>query len=148
MPFPREIDEGRVMRGQEIAKVEGQIKRLDDVTYSVNSQSGHGLYTVVKGSRDWRCSCPDHMYREVKCKHIWACEFSLKLHDKVRENVVIQPVTINVCLYCKSPSIVKNGMRHNKYGDLQVFQCNSCGRDLTINIGFEHMKHNPHAVTT
>jgi len=39
-------------------------------------------------------------------------------------------------------------MRHNKYGDLQVFQCNSCGRDLTINIGFEHMKHNPHAVTT
>ena len=35
------------MRGQEIAKVEGQIKRLDDSTYQVNSQSGHGLYTVV-----------------------------------------------------------------------------------------------------
>jgi transposase-like protein len=148
MPFPREIDEARVMRGQEIAKLDGQIKRLDDVTYQVNSQSGHGLYTVVRGSRDWRCSCPDHMYREVKCKHIWACEFSLKLRDKVRENVVIQPVTVNVCLYCQSSSIVKNGMRHNKYGDIQVFQCNSCGRDFTLNIGFEHMKHNPHAVTT
>jgi hypothetical protein len=59
MPFPREIDERRVMRGQEIAKL-GQIKRLDDTSYEVNSQSGHGLYTVVRGSRDWRCSCPDH----------------------------------------------------------------------------------------
>ena len=92
MPFPREVDEGRAMRGQEIAKVEGQIKRLDDSTYQVSSQSGHGLYTVVKGSRDWRCSCPDHVYREVKCKHIYACEFSLKLRNKVRENVVIEPV--------------------------------------------------------
>jgi len=148
MPFPRQVDEGRVMRGQEIAKLEGQIKRLDDTTYQVNSQSGHGLYTVVKGSRDWRCSCPDHMYREVKCKHIWGVEFSLKLRDKVQENVVIQPIAINACLYCQSQSIVKNGLRHNKCGDIQVFQCNSCGRDFTINFGFEHMKHNPHAVTT
>ncbi len=148
MPFRREIDEGRVIRGQQIAKVEGQIKRLDDSTYQVNSQTGHGLYTVVKGSRDWRCSCPDHIYREVKCKHIWACELSLKLRDKVRENVVIQPITINACLYCESSNIVKNGLRHNKYGDIQVFQCNSCRRDFTINIGFERMKHNPHAVTT
>ena len=76
MPFPHEVDEARVMKGQEIAKVDGQIRRLDDATYSVNSQSGHGPYTVVKGSRDWRCSCPDHTYREVKCKHIWAVEFS------------------------------------------------------------------------
>jgi putative transposase len=148
MPFPREIDEGRVMRGQEIARLEGQIKRLDESTYEVNSQSGHGLYTVVKGYRDWSCSCPDHVYREVKCKHIWGVEFSLKLRDKVRENVVIQPIAINTCLYCQSASIVKNGLRHNKYGDIQVFQCNSCGRDFTVNLGFEHMKHNPHAVTT
>lgn len=148
MPFPRQVDEARVMRGQEIAKLDHQIKRLDESTYQVNSQSGHGLYTVVKQSRDWRCSCPDHMYREVKCKHIWAVEFSNKLRDKVRENVIIQPVTIKACLYCQSPSVVKHGMRHNKYGDIQVFQCNACGRDFTINLGFERMKHNPHAVTT
>ncbi len=148
MPFRREIDEGRVMRGQMIAKVDGQIKRLDDTTYQVNSQSGNGLYTVVRGSRDWRCSCPDHMYREVKCKHIWGVEFSLKLRNKVRENVIIQPVSVSTCLYCQSPQIVKNGLRHNKYGDIQVFQCNSCGRDFTINFGFERMKHDPHAVTT
>jgi transposase-like protein len=149
MGFPKAVDEGRVMRGQEIAKVEGQISRLDDSTYRVNSQSGHGLYTVINnGKYGWRCSCPDHIYREVKCKHIWAVEFSLKLRAQVQENVVIQPIAINACLYCQSKRIVRNGLRHNKYGDIQVFQCNSCGRDFTANFGFERMKHNPHAVTT
>ncbi len=136
------------MRGQQIAKLDHQIKRLDDKTYQVNSQSGHGLYTVVKGYRDWRCSCPDHMYRELKCKHIWAIEFSLKLRDRVRENVVIQPVTINTCLYCQSKDIIRDGLRHNKCGDIQVFNCKSCGRYFTLNLGFEHMKHNPHGITT
>ncbi len=136
------------MRGQVIAKLTDQVKRLDDKTYQVNSQSGHGLYTVVKGYRDWRCSCPDHMYREVKCKHIWAIEFSLKLRDKVRENVVIQPVTIDSCLYCQSENIIRDDLRHNKCGGIQVFNCKSCGRYFTLNLGFEHMKHNPHGITT
>jgi transposase-like protein len=148
MPFPREIDEGRVMRGQEIAKLEGQIKRLDETTYQVNSQFGHGLYTVVRGTRDWRCSCPDHIYREVKCKHIWACEFSLKLRDKVRENVVVQPITINTCLFCHSNNLKKFGVRHNKYGDLQRFLCSDCHRTFSVNLGFERMKHSPQGITT
>jgi hypothetical protein len=133
MGSQRKIDEGRVMRGQEIAKLESQIKRLDDSTYQVNSQSGHGIYSVVRNSHiplGWRCSCPDHIYREVKCKHIWAVEFSLRLRAKVHENVVIQPVAINACLYCQSNLIVRHGVRHNKYGDIQVFQCNSCNRDF------------------
>lgn len=147
MPFPSQVDEGRVMRGQEIAKL-GQIKRLDELTYQVNSQSGQGLYTVVKGSRDWRCSCPDHMYRELKCKHIYACEFSLKLRIKVRESLVIQPVTVNACLYCQSTNIGKDGVRHNKCGDIQIFNCKACGRYFTVNLGFERTKHNPQGITT
>jgi transposase-like protein len=148
MPFPRQIDEARVMRGQEISKLEGQIARLDDTTYQVNSQSGHGQYTVVKGSRDWRCSCPDHIYREVKCKHIWAVDFSLRLREKVKENLVLEPVAINACIFCKSSSIIRDGLRHNKSGDIQVFNCKSCNRYFTVNIGFEKMKHNPQGITT
>jgi transposase-like protein len=147
MAPPKQIDEGRVMRGQEIAKIEGQIKRLDDSTYQVNSQSGHGLYTVSR-TRGWRCSCPDHIYREVKCKHIWAVQFSVELRDRVKENIVIQPITVNACLYCQSPQITKDGLRHNRCGDLQIFNCKECGRYFTINIGFEKMKHNPHGITT
>jgi transposase-like protein len=146
MPFPREIDEGRVMRGQEVAKL-GRIKRLDDQTYEVESQSGHGLYTVVRGSRDWRCSCPDHIYREVKCKHIWAVQFSQAIRKEVSESVVIKPLDMQVCVYCSSKELVKDGLRHNKNGDIQRFTCKSCGKRFVRNIGFEHLKATPQIVT-
>ncbi len=148
MPFRREIDEGRVMRGQQISKLEGQVSRVDDRTYQVKSQSGHGLYTLVKGYRDWRCSCPDHIYREIKCKHIWAVEFSLRLREKVKENVLLEPVIINACIFCKSQAIIKDGLRRNKSGAIQIFNCKACGRYFTVNLGFERMKHNPQGITT
>ena len=146
MPFPREIDEGRVMRGQEIAKL-GQIKRVDHRTYQVNSQSGQGLYTVVRGPRDWRCSCPDHIYREIKCKHIWAVQFSQAIRKTVGESVVIKPLDMQVCLYCSSKELVKDGVRHNKNGDIQRFTCKSCGKRFVRNMGFEHLKATPQIVT-
>jgi transposase-like protein len=148
MRFQKEADEGRVMRGQEIAKHEGQIKRLDAETYQVASQSGHGFYTVVRRDGVWGCSCPDHVYREVKCKHLWAVEFSLKLRAHVHENVVLQPVSVDTCLYCQSFQLIKSGLRHNKSGDIQKFRCLTCGRYFTVNIGFERMKHNPQGITT
>jgi transposase-like protein len=142
------IDEARVMRGEEIAKLDGQISRLDDQTYQVKSQSGSGLYTVVHQVKGWRCSCPDHIYREVRCKHIWAVEFSLRLRETVKEHIALEPVTINACIYCKSQSIYKDGLRHNKTGTIQIFYCRSCDRYFTVNLGFEKMKHNPQGITT
>ncbi len=136
------------MRGQEIAKL-GQINRIDDSTYQVNSQSGRGQYTVVKRSKAWRCSCPDHIYRETKCKHIWAVQFSAELRDRVRESAVtIQPLTVYACLYCQSKNVGKDGLRHNKSGTIQIFNCKTCGRYFTVNLGFEKMKHNPQGITT
>ena len=96
MSFSRQISEIRVMRGQEISKLQGQITRLDDHAYQVKSQSGHGVYTVVGDTHGWRCSCPDHIYRDVKCKHIWAVQFSLRLRETVKENIVLQPVVTDV----------------------------------------------------
>jgi putative transposase len=136
------------MRGQAIYKLGTQMKRLDAEMYQVNSQSRHGFYTVAKRDGVWDCSCPDRIYRDVKCKHIWAVEFSLKLRDHVRENVVIHPVTVSACLFCQSPNIIRDGLRHNKSGDIQVFNCKTCGRYFTVNLGFERMKHNPQGITT
>jgi transposase-like protein len=138
----------RQERGKKIAGSPSQIQRVDGVSYKVNSQSGNGAYDVHFSTIDgWKCSCPDHTYRDVKCKHICAVEFSLKIREVVQPTV-IEPVEIDTCLYCKSPLIVKDGVRRNKYGDLQIWNCKSCGRYFTINVGFEHMKHNPQGVTT
>jgi transposase-like protein len=43
---------------------------------------------------------------------------------------------------------VKDGIRHNKCGDIQIFCCKHCGKYFTFNVGFERMKHNPQAITS
>jgi putative transposase len=132
-----------------IAEKSNQIIRLDEQFYKVASQSGHGTYTVVKKKKSsgWVCDCPDFQYRNVQCKHVWAVQFSQAVRHEV-ESRVIEPISFEACLFCKSPEIIKWGMRHNKYGDIQRFSCKSCGRSFTVNLGFEGMKHNPQAITT
>lgn len=142
------LSESRVMRGQAIVKLGDQVKRLDDQTYQVTSQSGHGLYTVVKHERAWRCSCPDHIYREIKCKHIWAVVFSRALRAEVSQQVVIKPLDNQVCIRCASQNIMKHGLRHNQSGNIQRYMCNDCGKWFSLNLGFERMKASPQAITS
>ncbi len=144
------MTDNREMRGKAIAEKPNQIMRLDERFYKVNSQSGHGMYNVTKKkeSTGWLCDCPDFTHRHNQCKHIWAVQFSLRLRQQV-EARVIEPMTdIHACLFCKSEQIIKWGLRHNKYGDIQRFSCKSCNKSFTVNLGFERMKHNPQAITT
>jgi len=140
--------EARIMKGQQIARLEGQIERQNEYTYRVHSQSGNGSYNVQRMELGWSCSCPDYIYRGVKCKHIYAVEISLKLRQAVQTRV-IEPITsIESCIHCTSDRLIKWGIRHNKYGDIQKFSCKSCGKYFTVNLGFERMKHNPQGITT
>jgi transposase-like protein len=139
----------RETRGLEIAKAkESQITRIDASTYNVLSQSGNGEYAVCLSEDEWRCECPDHRFRGVKCKHIWAVEFSLKIREQVRKNLVIEEVTISNCVFCHSSNIKKFGVRKNKCGNIQRFLCVDCEKTFSVNIGFEKMKHNPQAITS
>jgi putative transposase len=140
----------REERGKMIAEKPNQIQRLDERFYKVASQNGNGMYDVIKKkeSTGWLCTCPDFEYRNVVCKHIWAVQISLRIRQQVAARV-IEPITdIHACLFCKSKSIIKWGLRHNRYGDIQKFSCKSCGKFFTVNIGFEKMKHSPQAITT
>jgi len=143
-------ENGRKLRGLAIAQSANQVIRMDDRFYRVASQSGDGMYDVARSkyySIRWVCNCPDFLYRQVKCKHIWAVEFSLKLRAVVKPTV-IEPIEVDACVYCKSKAIVRDGQRHNQFGDIQKWNCRACGRYFTINVGFERMKHNPQGVTT
>jgi hypothetical protein len=64
----------RQQEGELKALAKGSIKILDDGNYIVNSQSGNGSYNVQLTTLGFVCSCPDHIYRGVKCKHIHAIE--------------------------------------------------------------------------
>jgi transposase-like protein len=144
----KELEERREQRGLEIVNKESQITRINDTVYKVLSQSGHGEYMVCFSRNEWHCECPDHRFRDVKCKHIWAVTFSLKMREHVRQNVVIEEVSVSCCKLCHSSNIKRFEVRHNKSGDIQRFQCADCGKTFSVNIGFERMKHNPQAITS
>ena len=69
------------------------------------------------------------------------------MHRKVREDVVIDEVSIAACKHCQSSHIVKIGIRHNASGDVQVFKCKECRHKLSFNLGFEKMRATPDQIT-
>ena len=65
----------------------------------------------------------------------------------LHENIIIQPIEINSCLFCQGKNLKKFGLRHNKYGDIQRFLRADCNRTFSVNLGFERMKLNPQGIT-
>ena len=144
----KQLTTSREERGQTIAKLSNQIQRVEENLYTVKSQSGNGDYCVTKVCGEWLCECPDNRYRHVKCKHIFAVEFSSQIRKEVQINRVIQEVNVQNCQYCGSSNLKKDGIRRNKAGAIQKFYCRDCHHYFTINIGFEKMKHSPQAITS
>jgi transposase-like protein len=137
----------REQQGLIIANMSGAVKRISDMKYIVKSQNGGGEYDVCSMDLGWVCSCPDHKFRGVKCKHIFAVEISFALHKEV-EVARIEPLEIHTCIHCNSSNIVKDGLRHNKHGDIQKYNCRECNRYFTINLGFERMCATPQTITS
>ncbi len=157
----------RETKGKEIASKDNQIRRIDEFTYSVRSQTRHVNYSVVKTKTGFVCSCPDHKFRKVCCKHIHSVEFSIKLREQVRKQnkvtiefsiklreqvrkqnkVTIEPITIQSCSFCNSDNNKKSEIRHNKSGNIQRFSCTDCNKTFSINLEFEKMKSSPEIIT-
>jgi transposase-like protein len=138
----------RQERGEAIAKLENQIRRIDANTYTVKSQSNNGEYHISKSENGWICECPDHTYRHVRCKHIFAVEFSVSFRTEVAVRRIEPVDNLSECVFCGSSNIVKDGVRKNKAGTIQKFYCRDCDHYFTFNIGFEKMKHSPQAITS
>jgi putative transposase len=137
----------RQEQGRIISQMNDAINRINDTCYTVNSQSGNGSYNVNANELGWNCSCKDHLYRGVKCKHIYAVELSFAIRKQV-EITKIEPISISNCILCKSANIVKDGLRHNKHGDIQKHNRRDCNHYFTINLGFERMRATPQIITS
>ena len=134
-------------RGKLIFEDNG-VKRINGNRYEVRSQSGNGTYKILFGSKGRACDCPDYQTRNVKCKHIHAVEFFLKLRNEVKVNVTIAPVSVSSCVKCHFEDIEKFGVRRNKKTEIQRFRCRACWKTFSLNLGFEKMRNNPKAITT
>jgi len=140
--------EARKVRGQAIAQVESNVRRIDETEYKVKSQSGHGEYQVISTEAGWFCSCPDALTRVLKCKHIFAVELSLELRRRIENSTRVVPLDFQSCLSCGSEKIIKHGVRKNKNSQIQRYECNQCGKWFVKNLGFERMAASPQAITS
>jgi transposase-like protein len=146
MMTKEELEQRREQKGQEIAK-NGSVKRIDEFTYTVKSQSGNSDYTVSKKRNNWICNCADHFYRHALCKHILGVMISLALRTEVAIRRIEPIENLTECIFCGSSDIMKWGIRKNKEYDIQTFICKGCNRKFSFNVGFEKMKHDPKAIT-
>jgi hypothetical protein len=72
--------DAREQKGLEIAALSKV--RKNSRGWVVPSQSGSGAYEVRLDTGTPQCSCPDFGIRGLKCKHIYAVEFTIKRKTK------------------------------------------------------------------
>jgi transposase len=82
----------RDVRGKAIADKGSQIKKVNDHSFKVKSQSGNGFYEVKATESGMICDCPDFVYRGGKCKHIAATRYYLEIEKDTPEGVVTEKV--------------------------------------------------------
>ncbi len=147
------IENPREIRGVQIAAKGNEIKRLNSSTYKVRSQSTPDKwYLVVKNDlNEWTCECPDHIQRQVTCKHIYSTRYSLDLRQKVTErNLNLgseNAVNDQICPKCSSTEIVKDGVRKTKNRNVQRYTCKLCHFRFIPSNAFMKVKSTPQAIT-
>src|SRR5437660_11941627 len=83
----------RQMKALTIVGQSDQIKRINAVTYKVKSQSSDVWYDVVHEYKlGWTCSCPDHIFRKVECKHILSVYTSKELRHNIVNNSDVREI--------------------------------------------------------
>jgi putative transposase len=148
--------EARQIRAWEMLSNGNEVKRINENTYRVQSQSGNGYYLVTKQDENWACGCPDYEHygskSGVACKHIYLAFFSLNFREQVTSKNLALEVTSpdqDQCSVCSSSHIQKWGWKYYKNGNrVQRFKCLDCSHRWNAkNEGFERMRSNPHAIT-
>ena len=107
------------------------------------------FYTVSRTGNGLVCSCPDNQFRKSDCKHIHVILDIIKQNKGFSNNEfkIMERAKLNLCKYCSSGNIKKDGYRINKRGKLQSFKCLECMRKFTPNFGFEKTRVEPSTIT-
>jgi hypothetical protein len=94
----------RAIKGLLIANKKYQIKKVTECKYLVKSQSTNKQYVVINVLGKWSCSCPDHTYRTVICKHMIAVQMHIQDEAKkpatrrkerkpIKQDIIFRPIS-------------------------------------------------------
>jgi len=73
----QELLESRKLRGLEIAKANHITKNAKGWLVPSQSNGTHYIVKLLDNGDEPTCDCPDHQYRKMKCKHIFAVELTV-----------------------------------------------------------------------
>jgi putative transposase len=151
MDINKQQTEMRRMKALTIVGQTDQIKRINHVTYKVKSQSSDTWYDVKhEYKQGWTCTCPDHIFRKLDCKHILSVFVSKELRHKIVNNSDVNEIEapeLELICKCGSIDIIRDGVRKNKSGTIQRFKCKQCGKEWSDNLGFAKNKVNSKVIT-
>jgi hypothetical protein len=106
---PQELYQ-REQRGRQIATTCRLTKKGG--IWLVPSQSGQGRYTVSPDPELPHCTCADHEMRGLKCKHIFAVEFTIKQRQN-RDGSTTITRTVTVTDTIKKPTYPQDWPAYN-----------------------------------
>jgi len=131
----QELQQRREERANKMVNGNAEIKQINDSTFLVPSQAISGkAYQVVNIEDKWECDCPDYQFRLIQCKHIIA----VKLWKLIR--VEIEETEEILCPQCGKAQIKKSGIRRNKFGNKQRYECLVCGKRFVYDLAFKGLK--------
>jgi transposase-like protein len=140
----------REQKGFEISQNRHMLKRINSTHYRVRSQTSKFYYDINRNGLTWTCTCPDHVYRHVICKHVYSVQFSLQMRQQVKISKPVfyqQQENVLCCPKCQSIKFKKDGNRYTKFGKVQRLSCLVCHYKFSYREGFEGMKQDAKVIT-
>lgn len=68
-----------------LANPNTHILRINDNHFQMKSLATNRIYDIMSKLHKWSCTCPDHKFRFVECKHIKAIKISIDLKQEIRK---------------------------------------------------------------
>jgi len=132
----------RKQRAKQMMELPDCAVQFSPEKFSVRSQNIPQVhYIVSKTENGLICDCPDHINRKSDCKHIKiVLEIIKKNQGKTQDFRMMDRTIFNLCKFCDSGRLKKDGIRKNKKGDVQQYKCLDCKKRFILNLGFEKMK--------
>lgn len=131
-------------------ETEGYCSQIDHDKFKVRSQTDPSKFYIVSNTDNGLvCECKDHKVRKADCKHIKIVLEIIRQNKCYRNNTfrIMERSKLQLCKFCDSGKIKKDGMRQTRKGKVQRFKCLDCKKRFTTNFGFEKKKNDDSVIT-
>jgi transposase len=117
--------EPREIKGLEIA-AKLKLTRMGDTWYVPSQSNKHENYTVALADEKPQCTCRDYEFRNDKCKHIFAVEYTIEREQTADgQTVVTETVKVTRKTYSQSWTAYNAAQTHEK-SELQALLYELC----------------------